>query len=203
VLLGLVEAPDEKTAELAARQFCGVGAAPPIFRGAINEQSNSDLLLGFIFVSLPFEFFQKRGPQKVGDANKFMPRRALNLEEHGVRYAGLDRSAVGSRKYFTALALSKGVGLRLSGHSPSVTSLRLSKDTTAVTGVLFHNASFFGHPRNALGRHRLRLRLASGYSHGPHQNDNSIIRGDHTIFGMASPPNYPNFLDNAPRNAFE
>jgi hypothetical protein len=144
VLLGFVEAPDEKTAELAARQFCGVGAAPPIFRGAINGQSNSDLLLGFIFVSLPFEFFQKRGPQKVGDANKFMPRRALNLEEHGVRYAGLDRSAVGSRKYFTALALSKGVGLRLSGHSPSVTSLRLSKDTTAVTGVLFHNASFFG-----------------------------------------------------------
>jgi hypothetical protein len=28
----------------------------------------------------------------------------------------LDRSAVGSRKYFTALALSKGVGLRFSGH---------------------------------------------------------------------------------------
>jgi hypothetical protein len=25
----------------------------------INEQSNSDLLLGFIFVSLPFEFFQQ------------------------------------------------------------------------------------------------------------------------------------------------
>jgi hypothetical protein len=126
------------------RQFCGVGAAPPIFRGAINEQSNSDLLLGFIFVSLPFEFFQKRGPQKVGDADKFMPRRALNLEEHGVRYAGLDRSAVGSRKYFTSLALSKRVGLRLSGHSPSLTALRLSKDMTAVTGVLFHNASFFG-----------------------------------------------------------
>jgi hypothetical protein len=82
----------------------------------------SSRTVGFIFVSLPFEFFQKRGPQKVGDANKFMPRRALNLEEHGVRYAGLDRSAVGSRKYFTALALSKGVGLRLSGHSPSVTS---------------------------------------------------------------------------------
>src|ERR1700738_4188208 len=82
----------------------------PIFRGAINEQSNSDLLLGFTFVSRPFEFFQKRGPQKVGDANKFMPRCALNLEEHGVRYAGLDRSAVGRRKYFTALALSKGVG---------------------------------------------------------------------------------------------
>ena len=58
----------------------------------------------------PFEFFQKRGPHKVGDANKFMPRCALNFEEHGVRYAGLDRSAVGSRKYFTALALSKGVG---------------------------------------------------------------------------------------------
>jgi hypothetical protein len=49
-----------------------------------------------------------------------MPRRALNLEEHGVRYAGLDRSAVGSRKYFTAIALSKGVGLRFSGHSPSI-----------------------------------------------------------------------------------
>jgi hypothetical protein len=103
------------------RQFCGVGAAPPIFRGAINEQSNSDLLLGFTFVSLPFEFFQKRAPQKVGDANKFMPRCALNLEEHGVRYAGLDRSAVGSRKYFTALALfSKGVGLRFLEHSPSI-----------------------------------------------------------------------------------
>ena len=41
-------------------------------------------------------------------------------EEHGVRYAGLDRSAVGGRKYFTALALSKGVGLRFSGHSPSI-----------------------------------------------------------------------------------
>ena len=81
----------------------------------INEQSNINL----IFVSLPFEFFQKRGPHKVGDANKFMPRRALNFEEHGVRYAGLDRSAVGSRKYFTALALSKGVGLRLSGASIS------------------------------------------------------------------------------------
>jgi hypothetical protein len=82
----------------------------------INEQSNSDLLLGFIFVLLPFEFFQKRGPHKVGDADKFMPRCALNFEEHGVRYAGLDRSAVGSRKYFTALALSKAVGLRFSGH---------------------------------------------------------------------------------------
>ena len=60
---------------------------------------------------LPFEVFQKRGPL-VGDANKFMPRCALNFEEHGVRYAGLDRSAVGSRKYFTAPALSKGIGLR-------------------------------------------------------------------------------------------
>jgi hypothetical protein len=57
-------------------------------------------------------------PHKVGDANKLMPRCALNLEEHSFRYAGLDRSAVGSRKYFTALALSKGVGLRLSGHNP-------------------------------------------------------------------------------------
>ena len=111
---------NENETEFIAGQFCGVGAAPPIFRGAINEQSNSDLLLGFTFVSLPFEFFQKRGPQKVGDANKFMPRCVLNLEEHGVRYAGLDRSAVGSRKYFTALALSKGVGLRFSGHSPSI-----------------------------------------------------------------------------------
>jgi hypothetical protein len=82
----------------------------------LRQWPNSDLLLGFIFVSLPFEFFQKRGPHKVGDANKFMPRCALNFEEHGVRYAGLDRSAVGSRKYFTALALSKGVGLRFSGH---------------------------------------------------------------------------------------
>jgi len=89
----------------------------------INEQSNSDLLLGFIFVSLPFEFFQKRGPHKVGDANKFMPRCALNFEEHGVRYAGLDRSAVGSRKYFTALALSKGGGLRFSGHNRSIIPL--------------------------------------------------------------------------------
>ena len=62
--------------------------------------------LGFIFVSLPFEFFQKRGPHKVGDANKFIPRYPLNLEEHGLRYAGLDRSAVVSRKYFPALALS-------------------------------------------------------------------------------------------------
>ena len=51
------------------------------------------LIIGFIFVSLPFEFFQKRGPHKVGDANKFMPRCALNFEEHGVRYASLDRSA--------------------------------------------------------------------------------------------------------------
>src|SRR4029453_17766596 len=84
----------------------------------LNEQSNSDLLLGFIFVSLPFEFFQKRGPHKVGDANKFMPRCALNFEEHGVRYAGLDRSAVGSRKYFIALALSKGVGLRHPLYNP-------------------------------------------------------------------------------------
>jgi hypothetical protein len=65
--------------------------------------------LAFIFVSFPFEFFQKRGPHKVGNANKFMPRCALNFEEHGARYAGLDRSAVGSRKYFTAIALSKGV----------------------------------------------------------------------------------------------
>jgi hypothetical protein len=49
-----------------------------------------------------------------------MPRCALNFEEHGVRYAGLDGSAVGSRKYFTALALSKGVGLRFSGHNRSI-----------------------------------------------------------------------------------
>jgi hypothetical protein len=41
-------------------------------------------------LSLLFEFFQKRGPYKVGDANKFMPRCALNFEKHGVRYAGLD-----------------------------------------------------------------------------------------------------------------
>jgi hypothetical protein len=84
----------------------------------LRQWPNSDLLLGFIFVSLPFEFFQKRGPHKVGDANKFMPRCALNFEEHGVRYAGLDRSAVGSRKYFTALALSKGVGLRHPLYNP-------------------------------------------------------------------------------------
>jgi hypothetical protein len=56
-----------------------------------------------------------------------MPRCALNFEEHGVRYAGLDRSAVGGRKYFTALALSTEVGLRLWGHSPSIIPLRLSK----------------------------------------------------------------------------
>ena len=81
---------------------------------------DSDLLLGFIFISLPFELFQKRGPYKVGDANKFIPRCPLNFEEHGVRYAGLDRSAVGSGKYFTALALSKGGCLRFSGHNPSI-----------------------------------------------------------------------------------
>jgi hypothetical protein len=88
----------------------------------INEQSNSDLLLAFIIVSFPFEFF-KRGPHKVGDANKFMPRCALNFEEHGVRYAGLDRSAVGSRKYVTAIALSKRLvcGFRDTGpHYPKL-----------------------------------------------------------------------------------
>jgi hypothetical protein len=47
-----------------------------------------------------------------------MPRCALNFEEHGVRYAGLDRSAVGSRKYFTAPALSKGIGLRFQHSGP-------------------------------------------------------------------------------------
>jgi len=126
-----------------------------------------------------------------------MPRCALNLEEHGVRYAGLDRSAVGSRKYFTALALSKGVGLRLSGHSPSIIAFAAFEyDCRHRSAVPQRFIFWTTHPRNALGRHRLRLRLASGYSHGPHQNDNSIIRGDHTIFGMASPPNYPNFLDN-------
>ena len=66
------------------------------------------------------EFFQQRGPHKVSDANEFMPRCALNFDEHGVRYAGLDRDAVGSCKYFTALALSKGIGLRFSGHRPSI-----------------------------------------------------------------------------------
>jgi hypothetical protein len=94
---------------------------------SLTSSRTATHLLGFIFVSLPFELFQKRGPHKVGDANKFMPRCALNFEEHGARYAGLDRSAVGSRKYFTALALSKGVGLRLWGHSPSIIPLRLSK----------------------------------------------------------------------------
>ena len=102
----------------------GVGASSTVVPDAyclfdwslINEPSNSDLLLGFIFVSLPFEFFQKRGPHKVGDANKFMPRCALNFEEHGVRYAGLDRSAVGSREYFTAFALSKGLVCGSRGH---------------------------------------------------------------------------------------
>jgi hypothetical protein len=95
--------------------------------GLLTSSRTATHLLGFIFVSLPFELFQKRGPHKVGDANKFMPRCALNSEEHGARYAGLDRSAVGSRKYFTALALSKGVGLRLWGHSSSIIPLRLSK----------------------------------------------------------------------------
>jgi hypothetical protein len=66
----------------------------------------------------PFEFFQERGPQKVGDANKLIPRCALNLEEHGVRYAGLDRSAVGSRKYFTALALFEGGWSAVLGAQP-------------------------------------------------------------------------------------
>ena len=98
--------------------------------------TNSGLLLVFIFVSLPFEFFQKRGPHKVGDANKFIPRCVLNFEEHGVRYAGLDRSAVGSRKYFTALALSKGVGLRLSGHSPSIFERRDLSHRSAVRQAL-------------------------------------------------------------------
>ena len=50
----------------------------------IYEQSNGGVLLAFIFVSLPFEFFQKRGPHKVGDAKKFMPRCALNFE--GLRF---------------------------------------------------------------------------------------------------------------------
>jgi hypothetical protein len=113
--------------------------APIDDRGHVYARSRLDILLSvcvcevgisrrslaFIFVSFPFEFVQKRGPHKVGNANKFMPRCALNFEEHGVRYAGLDRSAVGSRKYFTALALSKGVGLRFSGHciAPSIIPL--------------------------------------------------------------------------------
>jgi hypothetical protein len=83
-------------------------------RGAANCYATYLLLASIFFVPLPFEFFQKRSPHKVGDANQFMPRCALNFEENGVRYAGLDRSAVGSRKYFTALALSKGV------HSPLI-----------------------------------------------------------------------------------
>jgi hypothetical protein len=95
----------------------------------INEQSNINL----IFVSLPFEFFQKRGPHKVGDANKFIPRFALNFEEHGVRYAGLDRSAVSGRKYFTAPALSKGIGLRFQ-HS----GLLYDFITTGTAGFIGH-----------------------------------------------------------------
>jgi hypothetical protein len=75
----------------------------------INEQSNSDLLLGFIFVSLPFEFFQKRGPHKVGDANKFMPRCALNFEEHGVRYAGLDGSLSAAVNTLPRLRFRRGL----------------------------------------------------------------------------------------------
>jgi hypothetical protein len=111
----------------------------------INEQPNSDLLLGFIFVSLPFEFFQKRGPHKVGDANKFMPRCALNFEEHGVRYAGLDRSAVGSRKHFTALALSKGVGLRHPPRRPKdvcvVQKMKLCQQHSCDGGHIFRKPS--------------------------------------------------------------
>jgi hypothetical protein len=37
-----------------------------------------------------------------------------------------------------------------------------------------------------LGRYRLRLRLASGLFDGLHENENSIFRWGHTIFGMAS-----------------
>jgi hypothetical protein len=64
-----------------------------------------------LFVSLPFEFFQKRGPHKVGDANKFMPRCALNFEEDGVRYAGLDRkggwsAVLGAQLLYYRLALN-------------------------------------------------------------------------------------------------
>jgi hypothetical protein len=87
------------------------------------------------------EFFQKRGPHKVGDANKFMPRCPLNFEEHGVRYAGLDRSAVGSRKYFTALALSKGVGLPFSGHIPSIIPRRPARDPTHTRHVFYPGLS--------------------------------------------------------------
>jgi hypothetical protein len=52
-----------------------------------------------------------------------MPRCALNLGEQGIRYAGLDWSAIGSRKYFTPLALSREGGLRFSAHSPSIVPL--------------------------------------------------------------------------------
>jgi hypothetical protein len=97
---------------------------------------NSDLLLRLIFVSLPFEFFQKRGPHKVGDANEFTSRCALNFEEHGVRYAGLDRIAIGSRKYFTAPALSKGMGLRFSGHRPFLASAAFEKYVTFLENAL-------------------------------------------------------------------
>jgi hypothetical protein len=41
-----------------------IGAAPPIFRGAINEQSNSDLLLGFTFVFAPVRVFPEARPAK-------------------------------------------------------------------------------------------------------------------------------------------
>ena len=87
---------------------------------SLNEIGQAPQIIISFYFCLRLRFFQKRGPHKVGDANKFIPRCALNFEEHDVRYAGLDRSAVGSRKYFTALALSKGVGLRLPGHSPSM-----------------------------------------------------------------------------------
>jgi hypothetical protein len=56
-----------------------------------------------------------------------MPRRALNFEEHGVRYAGLDRSAVGSGKCSTALALSRGVVCGSRGTAMQIAPLRTSK----------------------------------------------------------------------------
>ena len=49
--------------------------------------------VGFIFVSFPFEFFQKRGPHKSAMLTSSC-RAARNFEEHGVRYAGLDRSSL-------------------------------------------------------------------------------------------------------------
>jgi hypothetical protein len=131
----------------------------------INEQSNINL----IFVSLPFEFFQKRGPHKVGDANKFIPRCALNFEEHGVRYAGLDRSAVGSRKYFTAPALSKGIGLRF-----QYSGLLYDFITTSTAGL--HRSSNACSSRRSAAGFRLVQKMAAPNKETEENRNLSAVR---------------------------